>query len=342
LRILVTGATGFLGGAACKQLQAQGHELIASGRDLAKGARLVLEARGTARFDRAQHVRFEPADLCDASATRRLCQDVDAVVHCAALSSPWGSRDAFQRANVEATRTLLAACQAAGVKRFVHVSTPSIYMDGRDRELVREDDPLPPPINHYAATKLAAEALVQRAHEGGLSSVILRPRAIFGPGDTTIFPRVLRALETGRLPRIGSGQNRVDLTYVDNVVAAIGCALSAGKQATGRAFNITNGEPVLLWEVLGRLCRELALPPPRGRVSRRLALTLAGALEIYHRALKAGQEPKLTRFAVQVLSCTMTLDIGRARTLLGYAPAVTVDTGLTRFVKWWKEEGCRA
>jgi nucleoside-diphosphate-sugar epimerase len=183
---------------------------------------------------------------------------------------------------------------------------------------------------------------VLRAHAEGLSSVILRPRAIFGPGDTSIFPRVLRALETRRLPVIGTGQNRVDLTYVDNVVAAIGCALTAGEQATGRAFNISNGEPVLLWEVLDRLCRELSLPRPRARVPRRLATLMAGALEGYHRLLKPAQEPTLTRFSVQVMSCTMTLDIGRARALLGYAPEVTVDTGLTRFVSWWKEEGCRA
>jgi nucleoside-diphosphate-sugar epimerase len=328
---LVTGATGFLGGATSRTLRAQGHEVIATGRDRERGARLS-----------AQQLRFEPADLCDAAATQRLCQGVDAVVHCAALSSPWGAREAFQRANVEATHTLLAASQAAGVRRFVQVSTPSIYMGGGDRELVREDDPLPPPVNHYAATKLAAEALVQRAHAQGLSSVILRPRAIFGPGDTSIFPRVLRALETRRLPIIGTGQNRVDLTYVDNVVAAIGRALVVGEQATGRAFNISNGEPVLLWEVLERLCGELSLPRPRARVPRRLATLMAGALEGYHRALKPDQEPTLTRFSVQVMSCTMTLDIGRARALLGYAPEVTVDTGLTRFVNWWRAEGCRS
>ena len=106
--------------------------------------------------------------------------------------------------------------------------------------------------------------------------------------------------------------------------------------------NISNGEPVLLWEVLERLCRELSLPRPRARVPRRLASLMAGALEGYHRLLKPAQEPTLTRFSVQVMSCTMTLDIGRARALLGYAPEVTVDTGLTRFVHWWREEGCRA
>jgi nucleoside-diphosphate-sugar epimerase len=207
---------------------------------------------------------------------------------------------------------------------------------------VGEDDPLPPPINHYAATKREAERLVRAAHAEGLSSIILRPRAIFGPGDTTIFPRILRALETGRLPVIGDAHNRVDLTYIDNAVQAVERALAAPDAVCGQAYNITNGEPVLLWETLRWLCRELALPPPRGRVPRSLGMLLGGALELYHHALRPNEEPKLTRYSVQVLACTMTLDISRARRQLGYAPDVTVQQGLTRFVAWWKEQACHA
>jgi nucleoside-diphosphate-sugar epimerase len=331
MRILVTGATGFLGGAVVHTLAAHGHRVLATGRNRASGGRLS-----------AAGIRFESADLRDVSAVRNLCEGMEAVVHCAALSSPWGPASAFVRSNVEATDAVIAACHARGVRHLVHVSTPSLYMDGRDRELVHEDDVLPPPINHYAATKRVCEEHVRGASSRGLESIILRPRAIFGPGDATIFPRVLRALETGRLPMIGDGNNRVDLTYIDNAVQAVVCALGAPSHAWGLTYNISNGEPVLLWDVLRWLCDELELPRPRGRLPRWAGHLLGGALESFHRVWRPSAEPKLTRYSVQVLACTMTLDIRRAREHLGYVPRVSVQQGLERFVGWWKEQGCRA
>lgn len=331
MRILVTGATGFLGAAVSRRLRSAGHEVLTTGRNRDRGRQ--LEAAGHS---------FEPADLCDPRAVRALCEQKDAVVHCAALSSPWGPRHAFLRANVEATEVLLASCRDAMVQRFVHISTPSIYMGAGDRELVGEDDPLPRPINSYAATKLEAEQRVRSAHAAGLPSLILRPRAIFGPGDTTIFPRLIRALESGLLPILGDGMNRVDLTYIDNVVLAVERALSAPASALGQAYNITNGEPVVLWTLIARLCDALQLARPRGHLPRPAALALGSALEHFHRVLRPDVEPRLTRYTVEVLSRTMTLDIGRARRQLGYAPAVSMDEGMARFIAWWKEEQCRA
>lgn len=330
VKILVSGATGFLGGAVSRRLRAGGHDVIATGRDSARGR--VLTAEG---------IRFEAADLCDKVRVSGLCRDLDAVVHCAALSSPWGPRHAFVRANVEATRVLSDACRIGGVQRFVHISTPSIYMGVGNRELVREDEVLPHPINHYAATKLEAEAIVLTAHATGLPSVILRPRAIFGPGDTTIFPRLIRALEGGLVPILGDGRNQVDLTYIDNVVSAVELALAAPASAMGQPYNITNGEPVYLWDVIARLCDELELKPPRGRLSRSLGLALGSALEAFHHAFRPEVEPRLTRYTVEVLSCTMTLDISRARAQLGYEPRVSMEQGLARFVASWKAESCR-
>jgi len=321
MRILVTGATGFLGGAVAHTLHKKGHDVLATGRDAARGR--ALEHAG---------MSFRSADLADRGAARALCQDVDAVVHCAALSAPWGPKPAFVRANVAATGAVVAACQEARVARLVHLSSPSLYMGAGDREQVREDDPLPPPINHYAATKRKAELRVLAASKQGLRCIILRPRAIFGPGDTTIFPRVLRALEGGRLPVIGDGQNRVDLTYLDNAVQAIERALEAPDAACGQIYNVSNGETVRLWDVLRWLCTELQLPPPRGRLPRPAAALLGRALELVHRTLRPQVEPTLTRYNVEVLACTMTLDITRARAQLGYVPGVSVDEGLRRFV----------
>jgi nucleoside-diphosphate-sugar epimerase len=325
MRILVTGATGFVGGATCRWLRAAGHDVVGTGRTLSLGR--TLERDG---------IPFLPADLSDPGAAEQvLVGRSDAVVHCAALSSPWGPESDFVSANVTATERLLAACKTRGVSRLVFLSTPSIYMGQGDREGVREDDPLPPPINDYAATKLRAERLVSAANGDRLATISLRPRAIFGPGDTTIFPRLIRALSSGPLPVFGGGQNLVDLTYIDNVQSAIELALVAPTSALGRAYNITNGEPVYLWQLIRRLCGELGLAPPRGRVPRAAGMLLGELLERAQRLLRPQQEPRLTRYTVEVLSATMTLDISLARRELGYTPLVNMDQGVTRFVHWW-------
>jgi nucleoside-diphosphate-sugar epimerase len=202
---------------------------------------------------------------------------------------------------------------------------------------VREDDALPRPITHYAATKLMAEAIVDEAHRSGLPSIMLRPRAIFGPGETTIFPRLIGALAKGRLPRLGDGKNRVDLTHIDNAVQAVELAIVAPERALGRAYNITNGEPVLFWDVIARLCDTLSLPPPKRALSQRTALWIARSLELGHHLLGRDREPLLTRFGAEMLTRTMTLDITRARRELGYAPRVSMEQGLASFLAHWRE-----
>jgi 2-alkyl-3-oxoalkanoate reductase len=326
MRILVTGATGFVGGAACRWLRAQGHDVVGTGRSVAQGRALARDG-----------IPFLPAELSDPAAVEQVLHGASAVVHCAALSSPWGPESDFVRANVSATERLVAACRLRGVSRLVFISTPSIYMGQGDRQGVREDDPLPPPINHYAATKLQAERIVQAANGQGLATLSLRPRAIFGPGDSTIFPRLIRALSTGPLPVIGTGQNLVDLTYIDNVSSAIELALIAPTSALGRAYNITNGEPVLIWALIRRLCAELGLTAPRGRLPRAAGMLLAAGLERSQGLLRTQQEPRLTRYTVEVLSATMTLDLSLARRELGYTPLVSMEEGVQRFVRWWLE-----
>lgn len=338
--VLVTGATGFLGGTVARRLARHGEAVLATGRRpdaLAALARDGLAARAArledpgdvaALFEAAARVAAEgraPGGPSHGSAVRR-------VVHCAALSAPWGPRAAFEAANVTATRNLVRAALAADVERFVHVSTPALYFDGSDRRDVREDAPLPPPVNHYTRTKLAAEHVVDSGVAAGLRAVTLRPRALFGPGDTTIFPRLLRALERGRLPIIGDGANRVDLTYVENAALAVERALRASDGAVGRKYNVTNGEPIALWPLLERLARELGLRPPTRRIGRRAARAAARALELAHAAFALKREPVLTRYTVGLLSADTTLDITAARRDLGYEPEVSLEEGVARFL----------
>jgi nucleoside-diphosphate-sugar epimerase len=318
-KILVTGGTGFLGGAVSREFRRRGYGVTATGRDGDKGDAM-----------RGEGISFIRADLANELEAHAVCRGQDVVIHCAALSSPWGSALEFHRANVVATRNVVNAALAAGAKRLVHVSTPSIYFRFRDQLNLTENSLLPRrSVNAYAKTKLEAERIVDRAARN-IPVVILRPRAIFGPGDTAIFPRLLRVGARGRLPIIGDGNNLADLTYIDCAVAGLIRAVEAPEDCCGQAYNLTNGESVRLWDLIGSLFRQVGLPEPRRRVPRAAALAWAAMSEAWGRV--SGAEPRLTRFGVGVLAYSQTFDIRKARELLGYAPPVSMAVGVERFV----------
>ncbi len=322
-RVVVTGATGFLGGAVARRLHAQESriEVVGLGRNPLQAAAL-----------RQAGITFEAVELTDLAAVRRALQGADIVIHSAALSSPWGPQSAFRAANITASEHVARACVEAGASRLVHVSTPSIYHDGRPHLGIVEDAPLPArAVNHYAASKAEAERSVfSIAAQGGVCALAVRPRAIFGPGDTSLLPRLQRALREGRLPRIGDGTCMVDLTYVDNVVDAILLAMHAPEACAGRSYNISNAEPVQIWAVIDQLADAMGVPRPRARIGRRTALALATLLEGGYGLFSPQREPPLLRYGVDLLSVDMTLDIRRAREELGYQPRVSMQEGLRR------------
>ncbi|HLJ54300.1 MAG TPA: NAD-dependent epimerase/dehydratase family protein, partial [Chthonomonadaceae bacterium] len=224
MRTLVTGATGFLGGCLARALLARGDSVVALGRDAARCAAL---ARAGAEVVRA--------DLRDSAAVSAACMGIDRVCHAGALSAPWGRRAEFQETNVVGTANVIAGCAAHDVRRLVYVSSPSAVFDGRDHAGVTERAPYPKRFaSAYSESKKLAEDLVNAERDAGagrLETVIVRPKAVFGPGDTSLLPRLLAAARRGRLPQIGSGANRVDLTYVDNVADALISALDSPASA---------------------------------------------------------------------------------------------------------------
>ncbi|MEC5159728.1 MULTISPECIES: NAD-dependent epimerase/dehydratase family protein [unclassified Janthinobacterium] len=332
-RILVTGATGGLGRNAVRLLLARGVAVRASGRNAGVGREL---ARQGAQFVALDLALATPAQLAE------LLAGVDAVWHCAALSSPWGPAADFVAANVDATRALLAAAGQGGARHFVHISTPAIYFDYRDRADVPESFRPARYVNDYARTKAAAEALVQAAvaRFPAMRCVILRPRAIFGPHDQVLIPRLDRLLRrgAGRLALPRGGAVTLDVTYVDNVVEAMWLATSHAALASGSAFNITNHEPVTLRDVLqrlfvdalGRPLRIVALPYP-------LLAGVARALQVAARF--SGKEPALTPYSLGAISYNMTLDNMHAREVLGYLPAVSLAEGIARTAAWMRQHG---
>lgn len=323
LPIVVTGATGFLGGALVRRLRAEGRSVIATGRDRSRGHALSRETGA----------HFEPADLAMPLDVDRVIRGALAVVHSAALSSPWGDPRAFDRANVRATENVVHACERFHVARLVHVSTPAVYFDFRAREGIRESDPLPSTtVNDYARTKLEAERVVTCARARGLATVIVRPRALYGPGDTTILPRVVEALRRKQFPLLDGGRALVDLTFIDDAVEALVRAL-ASDRAIGGTYHVTSGDPRPIGDVIAMLADGLGLARPSRHVSAERALFVAGALEALHRTFLPSVEPRITRYTLGLLARTMTLDLTAAKRDLGYAPRVKLEEGLARYLR---------
>ena len=325
-RALITGATGFLGGHLARRLITLGWDVDGTGRDISRGQ--ALERMG---------VQMNYYDLADKEQAIEACKGQDIVFHCAALSSPWGKYQQFYQSNVETTQHMVEGCIRYDVQRLIHVSTPSIYFDGKARYGIRESDPLPrKSVNHYAATKLVAEQIVLHAYqEQDLASIIIRPRAIFGPMDQTLFPRLLEANRQSGVPLLQGGRAPIDLTYVDNVVDAMLLGVDAPQTSLGQAYNISNSEPIAFIELLTRLFERLDIPLHTRNVPYSVANLVAGGMEAVYRLFPTLGEPPLTRYSVGSIAVPHTLDISLAQQQLGYAPCISVNQGLERFADWW-------
>lgn len=307
-----------------------------------RGVDVRAHGRDPARLRFAGGVRTVAADLAAAADVRALtdaARGCDAIVHCAALSAPWGPRAAFVAANVVGTANVLAVARAAGVRRLVHISSPAVLFDGSDQHCVGDDAPYPTShTSQYARTKHEAELLVRHAaHE--FETVILRPKAIYGAGDRALVPRLLRAARAGRLPQIGDGTNAVDVTHVDDVVHAVECALTTGS-GLGGTYLITGDEHVPLWGMIRELLAGVGLPAPGRVVPLAAALTAARVMEAV--ATLTRREPTLTRYSALILARTQTYDIRRARSALGYAPRVHVADGVARTIDALRRDGIPA
>lgn len=331
INIVVTGATGFLGKRLVRQLYENGYQVTATGRNIAIGEQL-----------KALGIPFHPVDLLHKEQVTAICKGQDVVIHCAALSSSWGRRQDFYQHNVTATRHVVQACAEQQVGRLVFVSTPSVYSNGQDQLLIQENQLLPASYtNHYAATKRQAEEVVTQAFDQGLPTITLRPRAIFGPDDPNILPRIIEANRQGRLPFIDGGQAYIDLTYVDNVIQAIMQAIHANAASFGEIYNISNGEQKTLRELVTLFFKKLNQPVRSKEVSYSLAYKLATAMEWKARLLHPKKEPLLTRTTVEMLGRSLTLDITTAQKELHYQPLVSVEEGMDHYVDWYQAQSAR-
>ncbi len=267
---------------------------------------------------------------------------VDVVVHTAAVASVWGPWDHFYRNNVVATENVIAACQRHGIGRLVFTSSPSVTFDGRDQRGIDESAPYPTRwLCHYPHTKAIAERAVIAADQpGGLRTVSLRPHLIWGEDDPHLLPRMLDRAAKGRLRIVGSGENRVDTVHVVNAAAAHLDAIEAldknADAAGGRAYFLTQDEPVDCWQWIATICKLGGVAPPTHRISARAAYAIGAVLETAYRAVGKTDEPPMTRFVAAQLAHDHYFDISAAKERLGYRVRVSMDEGLDRLKRAWE------
>ncbi|MFB4248375.1 NAD-dependent epimerase/dehydratase family protein [Pseudomonas idahonensis] len=327
MKILVTGGTGFIGRHLVWKLAAEGCEVQFSGRNPEAAAEVIAHSPAPVRWLPLEHGSpLAKRLLADAS------REHDAIVHCAALSSPWGSPQAFARANLDSTAEVIHACGKNRIPRLVHISTPSLYFNFSDRLGIREDQPLPPPVNDYARSKAQAETLLADAKLP--ECVILRPRAVFGPWDATLMPRLLRVMQRGAIPLMRGGQAQLDLTCVDNLVHAVWLALTRPLPRPLCVYNLSNGTPLAFKDLLQQMAEHFRLPLRTRRLPWPLVHGVARLLELKAR-LGNGAEPLITRYGAGVLAFSQTLDISAIQRELGYHPVITQDQGIAQHAQWW-------
>ena len=318
---LVTGGGGFLGGAVVRLLRQRGYAV----RSFTRTAYPWLDELG---------VEQSLGDLSDLAAVERAVSGVDVVFHVAAKAGVWGRYADYFATNVTGTANVIAACKTHGVRKLVYTSTPSVVHGGGDLEGADESVPYPKHYEaYYPETKATAERAVLAANGPDLATVSLRPHLIWGPGDPHLVPRVLGLAKAGKLRRIGTRAVKVDVTYVDNAADAHVLAaekLAVGSPVAGKAYFVSNGEPVDLWGFLDRVLAAAGQPPVTRTVSAWKARLAGRVMERVYRLLRLTGEPAMTRFVAGQLSTSHWYDISAARRDFGYEPRVSVEEGLRR------------
>lgn len=319
MRVLVTGAGGFIGGALARRLVKDGHQV----RSYSRGHYSELEALG---------IEHQRGDIADGEKVHEACQGVETVFHAAAIAAIWGRRSLFESTNVDGTRNVVEGCLKAGVPRLVLTSSPSVVFDGSDEAGIDESAPYPRRfLNDYSRTKAIAEQLALDASCERLAVTALRPHLVWGPGDRHLVPRLIERARRGQLKLIGGGPYLIDSTYIDNAVDAHILAaqkLAPTSRIAGRPFFISNGEPRPISGLINDLIGCADLSPVEATVPRWLARATGATLEGLYSLLQIESEPRLTRFLARQLSTHHYFDLSQAKECLDWQPKISIEEGM--------------
>jgi len=333
MKALVTGAGGFVGGAIARALRERGDEV----RSFSRGEHPELAAYG---------IEHHQGDVTDREAVTAATRGVNIVFHAAAKVGAGGPPIEFQATNITGTANVIAACHDCEVLALVYTSTPSVVSGLTALEDVDESVDYPTHYDSdYGRTKAEAERLVLSVASDELRTVALRPPLIWGPGDTSLLPRVIERAKNGSLRRIKGKPTLIDITYIDDAVQAhlhAADRLLAGGDAAlrinGRPFFVSSGTPVEIWEFINGLLDAAGLPPVRKRVSLRTALVVAWVFEKIHALSKAEGDPRVSRWMVRQLATSRWFNISEAHEDLEYFPLVSLEDGMRRLKAWFEEE----
>ncbi len=314
MRVFVTGGSGFVGQHLVEHLVGRGHQVQALARSEASVA--LVEAAGATAVK---------ADL--ATVPSSALAGNEAVIHCAAFASEWGSRAQFVAGNITGTQRMLEAAQAAGVARFVHVGTEAAMFNGAPLVDIDETVPYATPQRYlYSETKAEAERLVLAANRPGFTTLSVRPRLIWGPRDTTILPVVVRVAQAGQWRWLDHGESRTSTTHVKNVVHALELALHAGRG--GEAYFVADDGTRTLREFFTALAKTRGVELPAASAPSALVRPVASTIEALWHLVGAKRPPPITAMAAAMMSATVTVKTDKARRELGYAPLISVEDGL--------------
>ncbi len=328
MNVLVTGGGGYLGGAVVRAL-------------LQRGLQISCLQRGNYPELQRSGVILHTGDLADRQTVIDASRDCDVIMHIAGLTGVWGKYEDYYRTNVIGTENIINACITNGIRRLIYTSSPSVVFDGTDEENLDESAPYPQTwLNHYQRTKAMAEQRVLAANNDWLSTVALRPHLIWGPGDPHLIGRILSRARTGRLRLARSSRRLVDTTYIDNAVDAHLAALdmlNVGASCAGKAYFISNGEPLPMSAIINRILQAAGMPAINKTLPDGLLYIIGQLSEAVYGLLKIRKEPLMTRFIARQLSCAHWYNISAARRDLGYQPRVSIEQGMHRLEQYFSQ-----
>ncbi len=324
MKVLVTGAGGFIGGHLARRLRDDGHQV----RTFQRGSYPQLQRDG---FEVLQ------GDLGSEDLVTEAVSGCDAVFHVAALAAVSGPYRDFFQTNVAGTKHIIEACRVHGVEKLIYTSSPSVVFDGQDQEGIDEKVPYPRHhLAHYPETKAIAERAVLAASGHQLATIALRPHLVWGPGDRHLVPRIIERAKAGKLKLIRREGTRIDATYIDNAIDAHIAALeslSRGAPCSGKCYFIANDEPVPVEQLIAGILQAAGLPAVQPTISPQVAYLAGTLLEWLHRIPGWQGEPALTRFTARQLSTSHWFNLAAAARDLNWKPAISTDEGLDRLAR---------
>ncbi len=322
---LVTGGGGFLGSHIVRMLLDKGITV----RSLQRSQKVNNHA-DLKELD----IEIIRGDISNRTTVINAAEGCDVIFHVAAKTGVWGDYDDYYRCNVTGTKNIIEACQTHHIQKLIYTSSPSVVFTGNNEENINESTPYPDHfLTAYQKTKALAEIMVLEANCNTLATVALRPHLIWGPGDPHLVPRIIERARAGSLRLVGKKNNLVDSTYIENAALAhilAAEALAPNSDCAGKAYFISNNEPLPMAELINKILAAANLPAATKTIPIQLAYTIGMIMEFVYKIFKLEDEPIMTRFVARQLSCAHWYDLTAANDDFSYQAKVTIDEGMER------------